>query len=211
MRRKRRVPEVVVRRLAMYLRVLREMDLAENRFVSSKELGEKVGVTSAQVRKDLAMFGEFGKQGVGYQGLFLGTELKRILNADRTLRVCIIGAGELGTALARYNLRRYQKERDYPFRIVAIFDNDPSKVGVMLDGIKVSSMDQFKKLVRDLDVQIAIITVPAQSAQNVIDMGIEANIKGFLNYAPVKVNTPEDIKIHHADVSLDLHQLAFYL
>lgn len=209
--KRRRVPDVVIRRLAVYLRILREMDLSDNRFISSAELGERAGVTSAQVRKDLAMFGEFGKQGVGYQALNLKSELTRILNTDKTVNVAIIGMGELGVALARYIQRRYDNDKEYPFRLTALFDVDPAKVGIPVEGVAVDHLDSLPSRVRERRVKLAIISVPAAAAQEVIDRAVAAGIKAFLDFAPVKLRVPPHVRVHYSDVSLELHQLAFFL
>lgn len=208
---KRRVPEVVVRRLAVYLRILREVDLSDSRFVSSAELGEWAGVTPAQVRKDLAMFGEFGKQGVGYQGLNLRNELARILHTDEIVDVAIIGMGELGAALARYIQRRHAASREYPFRVVALFDVDPAKVGVTVEGVGVDHLDALADRVRERKVRLAVVSVPAAEAQLVTDRAVAAGVRAILDFAPVKLRVPPHVRVHYADVSLELHQLAFYL
>jgi len=208
---RRRVPDVVVRRLAVYLRILREVDLSDNRFVSSAELGEWAGVTPAKVRKDLAMFGEFGKQGVGYQGANLRRELSRILNTDRTIEVAIIGLGELGAALSRYIQRRRVGSDEYPFRVAALFDVDPAKVGTSLEGVVVDHLDALPARVREGKVKLAVISVPAAAAQEVADRAVAAGVRAFLDFAPVKLKVPPHVRVHYSDVSLELHQLAFFL
>jgi redox-sensing transcriptional repressor len=195
----------------MYLRILREMDLTDNRFISSAELGERAGVTSAQVRKDLAMFGEFGKQGVGYQALNLKNELMRILNTDKTINVAILGVGELGTALARYVQRRFENDHDYPFRLTALFDVDPHKIGLEVEGVAVDHLDSLPARVRERRIKIGVVAVPAPAAQEVTELAISAGIRAFLDFAPVKLKVPSHVRVHYSDVSLELHQLAFFL
>lgn len=209
--RNRKVPEVVVRRLAIYLRVLNEVDAAGDRYISSQELGERAGVTAAQVRKDLAMFGEFGKQGVGYQAGFLRDEIARILHADRTINFAIIGAGELGTALARYTLRRYENERGYPFRLAAIFDIDENKIGQKVFSVPISHVNTLPQKVKEERIKMALLTVPASAAQETVDLAAKAGLKALLNFAPTKITAPPGMRVHNADVSLDLHQLAFFI
>lgn len=207
-----RAPEVVIRRLAIYLRVLGQCEEEREAFVSSKELGERAGVTSAQVRKDLAMFGEFGKQGVGYEICNLKDELRRILNVNRVINTALVGTGELGMALARYNLRRAQRQDDYPFHLVAAFDVDPQKIGRKIERtVDIYSFERIPTVLRDLNVSIAIVTVPASAAQEVVDRCIEGGVRGILNFAPAKVTVPKGVKLQNADVTLDLQQLAFYL
>ncbi len=209
--RAHRVPSVVIRRLAIYLRVLQEMDLEDDRFISSRELGERAGVTAAQVRKDLALFGEFGKQGVGYQAQNLLYELKGILNADREIKVGIVGAGELGTAVSRYSIRRWNTEEDYGFRVVALFDNDPEKIGTDVEGIPIYDVRELAARVKELGIQVMMVAVPAAAAQEVTNLCLEAGIKAILNFAPTKLEAPEDVRIHSTDVTLELQQLAYYL
>lgn len=206
-----RIPNVVVRRMAIYLRVLTGLDLENDRYVSSHELGERAGVTPAQVRKDLAMFGQFGKPGVGYHGKSLKAELKRILKADRVIRICIIGVGELGRAITRYNLKRFTTEKEYPFKVVALFDSDPAKIGTRIEGVEIRPVSELSQTIKAEGVDVAVITVPAEAAQEVLDLAVEAGIKAVLNYAPVRLKVPEHVRLHSADVSLDLHQVAYHL
>lgn len=210
--RRRRVPDVVVRRLAFYLRALEELGAGDqDRFISSQELGVRAGVSAAQVRKDLALFGEFGKQGVGYQVRLLREELRRILNVHRPINVGIVGVGELGTALARYNLRRLAGEPGYPFRLVALFDDDPAKIGHRVDDVEISPAALIPALVKERKVKIMIITVPAAVAQGVAELCVAGGVKAILNFAPCKIQVPPQVRLHYSDVSLELEQLAFYL
>jgi len=211
--RRLKAPEVVIRRLALYLRILQQIEDQEGSpYLSSKELGERAGVNSAQVRKDLALFGEFGKQGVGYEIAFLRQELKSILNVDRTLNVGLVGVGELGTALLRYIFRRFDGDPHYPFRLVAGFDADDSKIGREFeDGVLIHHVDEIGEKVKELDIKMFVITVPANAAQGVVDDCVEAGIKGILNFAPTKIFVPPHVRLHHSDVSLELQQLAYYL
>ncbi len=207
-------PDVVIRRLATYLRLLEEHEFFLGRYISSHELGELAGVTPAQVRKDLDMFGEFGKQGVGYPVRELKREIISILKVDRPSNITIIGIGELGLAFARYLMRDpsgREGEGRGAFRVAALFDVDPLKVGRVVGDIKIDHLDDLPARVKELDIRIAILTVPAPVAQEVLDRAIEAGIKLFLNFAPVRLKAPEDVKINHADVSLELHQLGYYL
>jgi len=206
-----RVSPLVVRRLAVYLRILQRMNPEPDRFISSHELGARAGVTAAQVRKDLAFFGQFGKQGVGYHVWDLRKELCRILKADREIPVGIVGIGELGAALARYNLRQEKVQKGYPFRVVALFDNDTRKIGTAVEGLIVRSTSDLSGVVDELGIKIFMITVPVGSAQEVTDLCVKAGIKAIVNFAPAKVVAPEDVYIHSSDVTLDLQWLAYYL
>lgn len=210
--RKKKVPEVVVERMAVYLRILSELDTDDpERYISSQELGDLAGVGAAQVRKDLALFGEFGKQGVGYQAQMLKEELRRIMNADRPINVGLIGVGELGTALARYNLRRVADDKDYPFRMAALFDNNPAKIGRRVECLEIFPPEELPARVKEYKIKMMLITVPAAAAQEAADLTIKAGIKAILNFAPAKLIVPPQVKLIQSDVSLQLHQLAFYL
>ena len=211
--RKLKAPDVVIRRLALYLRILQQIDDEEGgRFISSKELGDRAGVNSAQVRKDLALFGEFGKQGVGYEIGYLREELRAILNANRTINIGIVGVGELGIALARYNLRRFTREKHYPFSLVAAFDNDPAKVGRKIEKtVEIFPISQLPERLPELRIDILVITVPADAAQGVVDLAVKAGVRAILNFAPTKLFVPPKVRLHYSDVSLELQQLAYYL
>lgn len=207
-----RAPEVVIRRLAIYLRVLGQCEDEQEPYIASKELGDRAGVTSAQVRKDLAMFGEFGKQGVGYDVCNLKDEIRRILNVNRIINTAQIGVGELGLALARYSLRNAQRQPDYPFHLVAAFDIDPQKIGRKIERmVEIYPFEKITDLLRDLNVSVAVITVPASAAQDAVDRCVEGGVKGILNFAPAKVTVPKGVRLQSADVTLDLQQLAYYL
>lgn len=209
-----RAPDVTIGRLAQYLRALDSMGLAgyPRRFVSSHELGPLVGVTPAQVRKDLALFGEFGKQGVGYDAANLRRELKQILNADRRINVGLAGVGELGDALLRYNIRRAAQDREYPFVMAAAFDIDPVKIGQAVEGVaRVYDVAELPATARELSLEIGIVTVPASAAQPVAELMVSGGIKAILNFAPTKLAVREDVRVHYADVSLELLCLGYYL
>lgn len=208
----KKISDAVVRRLPLYLRVLEEASREEDRkLMSSQELGERAGVSPALVRKDLAWFGEFGKQGVGYEISYLQDELRRILNLDEKIRVALIGAGSLGQALTRYNRSRLDQDRSFNVEIVAVFDNDPQKFGKLVDRIPVTPIDRFKEVVKELGVRMAIITVPAESAQEVADMVVDAGIRAILNFVPTKLVVPPNVRVASADLSLELQRLAYYL
>ncbi|HHV61250.1 MAG TPA: redox-sensing transcriptional repressor Rex [Firmicutes bacterium] len=210
--RVRRAPDVVIRRLPLYLRVLENIDIDKHGpSISSYELGDAAGVTPDQVRKDLSLFGEFGKQGVGYEIDTLRQELRRVLNLDCVIRVAIIGAGSLGIALARYLQGRRRAESNYHLDMVAVFDKDPAKIGLEIDGVRVLPMELLKSKVRELGVRMAVVAVPAASAQEVVDACVDAGIDGILNFAPAKLAVPSHVRLHNSDLSLELMHLAYYL
>lgn len=208
----KKISDAVVRRLPLYLRVLEEVSRDEDRkLMSSQELGERAGVSPALVRKDLAWFGEFGKQGVGYEISYLQDELRRILNLNESIRVALIGAGSLGEALTRYNRSRFEQDRSFNVQIVAVFDNDPKKFGRIIDTIPVTPLERLAETTKEMGIRMAIITVPAESAQTVADMVVEAGIQAILNFAPTKLTVPEHVRVASADLSLELQRLAYYL
>ncbi len=211
--RRVRVPDVVIRRLVLYLRILNEMDLETGpHYISSQELGDRAGVSPAQVRKDLASFGEFGKQGVGYEAHYLRDELRSILNLDRKVNVAVFGFGELGTALTRYVARRAARDDRYAFRVAAVFDSDPKKIGEEIEpGLKVSAPEDFAAVAKKEGLDIVIIAVPAAAAQSVADLCVQGGIRAILNFAPAKLFAPADVRVHYSDVSLELQQLSYYL
>ena len=207
-----KISDAVVRRLPLYLRVLDEVArVGETQMISSQELGEKAGVGSALVRKDLAWFGEFGKQGVGYEVEFLRTELKRILNLDKVHKVVLVGAGSLGIALARYNIRRFESDDSFSLKIIGLFDQDPTKLGRIYEGIEVRPLAELESLVRENNVKMAIITVPADAAQDVAMQLVKGGIEAILNFAPIKLNVPEHVRVASTDLTLELQRLAYYL
>lgn len=207
-----KISDAVVRRLPLYLRVLDEVArVGETQMISSQELGEKAGVGSALVRKDLAWFGEFGKQGVGYEVEFLRTELTRILNLDKVHKVVLVGAGSLGIALARYNIRRFESDDSFSLKIIGLFDQDPTKLGRIYEGIEVRPLAELESFVRENNVKMAIITVPADAAQDVAMQLVKGGIEAILNFAPIKLNVPEHVRVASTDLTLELQRLAYYL
>lgn len=207
----KKIPDAVIRRLPIYLRVLEEASRENQKLISSQALGERAGVAPALVRKDLAWFGEFGKQGVGYQVNYLINELCSIMNLDRKVCVGLVGVGSLGYALARYHRARALREPSFRTHLVALFDNDPVKWGQMVDDLEIWPFDVIKDKVKEMNLEVIIMTVPAEHAQSVADRVAEAGIKAVLNFAPTKLNVPSDVQVADADVSLELQRLAYYL
>ena len=178
----------------------------ELKIVSSFKIAEMTGINSAQIRKDLAYFGEFGKRGLGYPVTDLSRELKKILGLDKKWSVIIVGAGNLGKALVKY--KGFQKKG---FIIKGIFDNNPSKIGKRLDHIFIYDIKEVQKFIRTKNISIGIIVVPADSAQEVADKMVIGGIKAILNFAPVHIVLPPEIKIHNVDLSIEFEGLTYYL
>ena len=209
---KQNIPDVVIRRLPIYLRVLENLsEESYGNVISSFELGEKSGVTPAQVRKDLSLIGAFGKQGLGYEIATLRDELKRILNLDREIKVAIIGVGNLGHAIAKYIIQRHGTERDYHLKLVALFDSNPEVIGELINGVRIDHIDNFQEKAMELGFRMVVIAVPAVVAQTVMDKCVIAGIEAVLNFAPVHLKAPKGIRVHNTDLSIDLMHLAYYL
>ncbi len=201
-----KISDAVVRRLPVYLRFLNELRLKNVQTVSSHDLGLKLDLNPAQIRKDLAYFGEFGKKGIGYDVSYLIEKIRQILKLDLTLNVALVGAGNLGHALSNYNA--YRKDN---MQIVAIFDDASGKIGQTINSLKVQPIEELNETVRALNIRIGIITVPASEAQQVANRFVEAGVEAILNFAPVVIRVPETIRVHHADFTIDLESLAYYL
>lgn len=199
------IPDIVVSRLPIYLRALSRMEQAGQRITSSHELGKRLGISSAQIRKDLSHFGEFGKQGTGYDVHKLVDELRRILKVDQEWNVALVGAGDLGRALARYN-----GFGDRGFRIALIFDNDPTKVGEALSGFTVHAAAEIPRLVPEHHIQLAMLAVPAEHAQAVANQLVQAGVRGILNYAPINLTVPDGVQVQYIDPVTHLQRMTFY-
>ena len=202
----KKIPDIIIGRLPVYLRALQRMADNGLKTTSSQELGEHVGISAAQIRKDISQFGEFGKQGTGYSIQFLIDKLREILKIDRVWDVVLIGAGDVGHALANYN--GFQNRG---FRVVAIFDNDKNKVGQKIGEFTVEDTDTMLERIKSMGVKIAMMTVPAVSAQEVADKLVQAGVKAILNYAPVSLNVPENVKVQYTDPSTNLQRMTYYL
>ncbi|BAU28853.1 redox-sensing transcriptional repressor [Aneurinibacillus soli] len=201
-----RISEAVVRRLPVYLRYLNSLQALHVRTVSSQQLGEALDLNPAQIRKDLACFGEFGRKGIGYEVNYLIEKIKSILKLDQKINVVLIGAGHLGHAISNYNA--YLKDN---MRITAIFDADPGKVGKKIVGLTIQALSTLSETVKEMNIRIAIIAVPAEAAQAVADELMRCGITGILNFAPVNIRVIEGVRVHDADVTMELHSLAYYL
>jgi redox-sensing transcriptional repressor len=201
-----KIPDIIIGRLPIYLRALQRMADKGIQTTSSQELGERVGISAAQIRKDISQFGEFGKQGTGYSIPFLLERLKAILKVDRVWDVALIGAGDMGHALAHY-----QGFLNRGFQIVAVFDNDPKKIGQAVGNYTVKDISTMVDEIRKAGIKMAMITVPAAAAQEVADQLVKAGIKAILNYAPISLNVPADVKVQYIDPSTHLQRMTYYL
>ncbi len=201
----RQISKSVIKRLPVYLRILDSLVRRDVEIISSKELSNESGFTAEQIRKDLAHFGAFGTRGTGYNTAFLRDKILKIIGLDQRTNVVVIGAGHLGTALTRYN----SKSNPY-VNIVAVFDRDPAMIGTEINGIKVLSFAEAPDLIVKHNIKVAMITVPADAAQEVVDAVIEYGVKAVLNFAPFKLNVPDDVHVFNADLTIELQSLIYY-
>jgi redox-sensing transcriptional repressor len=202
----RKVAESTVRRLSLYLRFLEEFEGQGVGTVSSGALASRGGTTSAQVRKDLSFFGSFGKRGLGYSVPELSTALREILGLGKEWRVVIIGAGKIGAALAQY-----RGFRQRGFNILAVYDSNSEKVGRTLEGIEIRDMSRFEGDVAREQPEIAVIAIPGEGAQEVLDRIVRTGIKAVLNFAPVQLHAPADVTVKAVNMAMELEGLSFAL
>jgi redox-sensing transcriptional repressor len=201
------IPDIVIGRLPIYLRTLEILADEGQNVASSQELGRRLGISSAQIRKDLSHFGEFGKQGTGYDVTYLRNELEKILQVDCVWSLVLVGAGYLGHALAAYN-----GFEGRGFRIVGVYDDDAEKIGTEVgNGLKVEPMFAMPEKVRETSCRIGVIAVPAGAAQQVADKMIEAGIQSILSYAPITLSVPEEIRVEYIDPVVYFQHMTFYL
>ena len=202
----RKIPKAVIKRLSLYSRVLQAMEMRSVEKISSMELGEKLGLNPAQVRKDLAYFGQFGVRGVGYYVAELRKSIKRILGTDREVRVGLIGVGNLGLALLSYGGFARQG-----FKIVAAFDNDKRKVGSVKNNIKIFNVQELEEKIKVRAIDLAILAVPADAAQEIVGRVVKAGINAILNFVPTRLVVPDDVKVHYVDLAIEIESLTYYL
>jgi redox-sensing transcriptional repressor len=200
------VPNIVVGRLPLYLRTLQLMFQEGRRVTSSQELGERLGISAAQIRKDLSQFGEFGKQGTGYNIDFLTNQLRNILHVIKVWDVAVVGIGDVGHALARY-----QGFSNRGFRIVLLFDNNPQKIGTNVGDFIIQDLSTLVTQIRSAGVQIAMLSVPVDQAQIVTNLLVEAGVKSILNYAPINITVPSGVRVQYIDPVLHLQRMTYYL
>ncbi len=200
-----KIPEKTVTRLSIYLRCLEELQADGVGTVSSKKLAERFGLNSAQVRKDLAYFGQFGVRGLGYYIRDLKHNLERILGLKRDWEVALVGAGNLGSALAAYP--RFSEQG---FRITMAFEKDPQRVGTRLGDIPVEDVGKMVPALRRRRIKSAIVTTPAAAAQAVADLLVQAGVTSILNFAPAQIVVPEGVKVQNVDLSVLLKTLSYH-
>ena len=202
----KQIPDIVVGRLPQYLRSLQRMAREGRTLTSSQELGERLGISAAQIRKDLSQFGEFGKQGTGYQIAYLIEQLQQILNVDHEWEIAVVGAGDIGNAVARY-----KGFSNRGFRVCLIFDINPEKIGSQIGEFVVLDYANLVEAIQAARIKIAMVTVPANRAQEVADRLVEAGIKAILNYAPISINVPEGVRVQYIDPSIHLQRMTYYM
>lgn len=203
---KSRIPERTITRLSIYLRCLEELVTDGTTAVSSQQLAERFGLNSAQVRKDLAYFGQFGVRGLGYYTVELKQNLERILGLNQKWEVALVGLGNLGSALLNY--RGFQQRG---FRILVVFENDPSKVGRRIGRIPVYHVQKLVPILKRRRIKMAVIAVPAGTAQGVADRLVAAGVNAILNFAPTQLSVPKGVKVQNVDLSVMLKTLSFYV
>ncbi|MCL5951516.1 MAG: redox-sensing transcriptional repressor Rex [Chloroflexi bacterium] len=200
------VPAIVIGRLPIYLRMLAYLEMEGKSVTSSQELADRLGLSSAQIRKDLSYFGEFGKQGTGYHIGYLQKQLRQILKIDRVWDMIIVGAGNLGRALGHY-----EGFESHGFRLAGLFDNSEKKIGTMVGNIKIQDVAEMPQVVREKRVQIAVLAVPPEVAQSVADQLVELGVRAILNYAPITLSTPPRAKVYYLDPVVGLQTMTYYL
>lgn len=200
------IPHVVIERLPLYLRCINLLLERGHTIVPSQEMARNLGISSAQLRKDLSYFGEFGKQGMGYDLAYLREQLERILHLDRLWHTIIVGAGDLGHALANY-----AGFEPRGFRIVAAFDTDPDKIGQTLGRCTVYAVNRLHDIVHEQGIKVAIIAVPPEHAQEVADQLVAYGIRAILNYAGVMLNLPDNVQVSYIDPVVSLQSMTYYL
>ena len=200
------ISKATIDRLPLYFRNLRLSQEGGIEIISSEELGRRLGITPEQIRKDLASFGQFGKKGVGYYIKELISNIGKILGLDNNWHLAVIGVGHLGWALANYS-----NFDSLGFKLVAMFDTDPNRIGQCIKGIPVSNLNRLKEVMQEQTIHIGIIAVPEMYAQEVADQLVAAGVRGIWNFAPLKIKVPDTVRVINEDLSVGLSSLSFYL
>jgi redox-sensing transcriptional repressor len=201
-----KIPEMTIRRLSVYTRCLLQLEEDGVKTISSQDLAERFSLNSAQVRKDLAYFGEFGVRGIGYYVSGLKAELQRILGLDREWAVALVGFGNLGSALFHY--KGFARQG---FRIAVVIDDDPAKVGRDVDAVPIVATRDMAREIKARGIQIAIVAVPPEAAQTVTEQLVSAGIRAVLNFAPTRLRVAREVRLKNVDLSIELETLSFYL
>jgi redox-sensing transcriptional repressor len=200
-----KIPQATAKRLPLYYRFLKNLHASGKQRVSSAELSEAVKVDSATIRRDFSYFGALGKKGYGYNVSYLLSFFRKTLDQDEITEVALVGVGNLGTAFLNYNFTKNNNTK-----IVMAFDVDESKVGTEVGGVPVYHLDELEERLHD-GISVAILTVPAHVAQSITDRLVQRGIKGILNFTPARLNVPENIRIHHIDLAVELQSLVYFL
>jgi len=205
---KRSIPDIVIGRLPVYLRALGFLVAEGRQITSSQELGDRLGISSAQIRKDLSHFGEFGKQGTGYDIQYLHDQLRQILKVDRMWEAALVGAGNLGKAIADYG-----GFAGKGFDIVAIFDNDPAKIGAVMgvNRVKVQPVSELAATIHARHLVVGIIATPATDAQAIARTMVDSGVRAILNYAPITITVPAGVRVQYIDPVVGLQRMTYYL
>jgi redox-sensing transcriptional repressor len=198
------IPDPAVRRISLYLRQLEAFSRKDRKTISSKQLGESLGLTDAQVRKDLAYFGQFGHPGIGYLVDELITKLRQILGTDKTWNVALVGAGNLGRALMAY--KGFEAKG---FKLAAVFDSDASKIGNAAGPFLIQPLKELPTTIQKKSIRVAILAVPAEAAQDIADKLVDAGIRGILNFAPISLNVPNKVTVNSVDLAVQMEQITF--
>lgn len=200
------IPDVVIRRLPIYVRTLTLLQEQDQTSVSSEELARLIGVTAAQIRRDLSYFGKFGRQGKGYDIGYLRNTIEEILKLDRTWSMVLCGMGKLGHAIANY--RGFRRSS---FAIVGLFDADESSAGMEVNGMEIQPMNELERTVRDEDIRVGIIATPRKTAQETADILVAGGVEAILNYAPVILRVPEHVTVREIDPVSALQSMTYYI
>ena len=204
--KKKNIPDIIIGRLPLYLRALHRMEDEGSLVTSSQELGEWVGISAAQIRKDISQFGEFGKQGTGYNIKFLLEKLREILKVDRVWDVAIIGMGDIGHGVAHY-----QGFLDRGFRVALAFDNSPEKIGSKIGNLLIQDTANMAAAIKKAGIKVAMVAVPADNAQIVADELAKTDVTAILCYAPICISVPEGVRVQYIDPATHLQWMTYYL
>ncbi len=201
-----KIPQATAKRLPLYYRFLTNLHASGKQRVSSAELSEAVKVDSATIRRDFSYFGALGKKGYGYNVQYLLSFFRKTLDQDALSKVALVGVGNLGTAFLNYNFTKNNNTQ-----IVVGFDVASDKVGKKIGDISIHHMDDLEKVITDQQIEVAILTIPAQQAQEVTDRLISADIRGILNFTPARLTVPANVRVHHIDLAIELQSLVYFL
>jgi redox-sensing transcriptional repressor len=201
-----KIPQATAKRLPLYYRFIKNLYSSGKQRVSSKELSEAVKVDSATIRRDFSYFGALGKKGYGYNVNYLLSFFRKTLDQDALTKVVLIGVGNLGTAFLNYNFIKNNNTK-----IEMAFEVDESKVGTQVGEVPVFHLDDLEEKLENQNIEVAILTVPASSAQNITDRLVSSKIKGILNFTPARLTVPDHIRVHHIDLAVELQSLVYFL